>query len=456
LDSDDDDNNNNNDNNNNSLSENDIKLRDKIISECLVTEEEKNNCIRNYYGNMNYNLLLHTCAVCGERRYDQPVKYNVDIKDLDILQLSEFDLDAFNNLNDEMKSKPEILNIFIHKKDDNNFKYYYLIPEFGEWNNDLNTFTFPVCEECYNFIKQDKVPTYSVKLMNYGNPALLFPDFNIFDHLSIAEDMCISLVRYFGNLVKLSPQGYNTTGKNKKVTATTKDTNQVFLNGHIITFEHDGPKAILNQISLPNVDLNQNIKILFVGPNNEFEYLKTNQEAFKRYVQIRSKLVYEVLQQLKKYNLQYQQDNVIFKDYEDIEKCLNAEELSIFETIIFDDSDSTAKLLSATADIAAVRYNDKHNEDNVQHILVMNRDGYTQAQECGILQTLLATKNSLDEGVLNVETSNEIPEEEHNIDDIMSQMEIEDSPSIPLLIQNKSIFQQVCKIIFFLFIINVL
>jgi hypothetical protein len=434
-DSDDD---NNNDNNSIDDNENNVKLSDTIKSECIITDEDKNKCIKNYYGDMNYNSLLHTCAVCGERRYDQPVKYNVDIKELSILKLSEFDLDAFNELDDVIKSKPEVFNITIDKTDDNNWNYYYLIPEFAEWNNDLNTFTFPVCEECYTCIRHDKIPTYSVKLMNYGNPASLFPEFNIFEHLSIAEDMSISLVRYFGNLVKLSP-----TTK-KKYTATSNDTNQVFLNGHIITFEHDGPKSILNTVSLPHVDLNQNLKILFVGPNNDLEYIKnTNHESFKRYVQIRSKLVYEVLQQLKNYNVQYQQNNVIYKDYEEGEAILNAEELSILETIIFDDSEDTAKLLSATADIASVRLNENHMEDNIQNILIMNRDGYTQAQECGMLQTLLATKNSLDEGVLNVETSNEVIPEESNLEDILSQLEIEDNHSIPVLLQSKSIFQQV-------------
>ncbi len=226
----------------------------------------------------NPYLSLKSCATCGERRYGISCSLH-DVSTISLLRLSSVEIDTYNALG----IYSPVRSVWIDKRS-RDFVYYHAHPEFVA----IDGAAF-LCNNCSSCLKRKKTPAihkYSVAAgYDFGDISRLPLSMNILP-LTVAERFLIALVRPYGSVYKLS----NSARK---------------LNGHIISFLHNGALQTTRTLSpmFSNVmpqpkHLLDAVKVAFVGPDDQFEFGRSNAAISCEPLNVRGEVVVAWLKML--------------------------------------------------------------------------------------------------------------------------------------------------------------
>ena len=221
------------------------------LSGLAVTSNDAEIIINKFNKMIQLSKPLYTCGACGVRDISKSY-YDVNIiEDLDILQLTEAEVQSYLNLN-EYK---DIKSVYLHK---GNKKYYHLHPEFVS-----NCGVTKLCQPCNkllgNRVKEHNKKRPSFSLANnydYGNINRL-PEKMKLLQLTFIEELLICPVRLYGSFLKLNCDSRD----------------RCIILEHTICFFHEGPEGFISGLDriYPSMENLEDCKIVFVGVRNELE-----------------------------------------------------------------------------------------------------------------------------------------------------------------------------------------
>jgi hypothetical protein len=356
------------------------------LDKLRVTPERIQGCLQNFHADMDPLQPFATCAACGERGNKKRVTVAfMDLSSLKVLKVPHVKVQEV--LNSEIKNA--YLGIYHwYLRRGTSDEYYHLIPELevlpelseisgGEQKQNDNP-VFPICIKCSKEIKKNQPGQEFALARNedYGNMSKCGINTQ---ELTIADKLAISPVRIIQTLLKICSKTRNKqTNKNDSNTAPSKDT----YSGHCISFESDSflphTSKILNslnqktklnpedKIKLPNNDIENAFKVLFVGPKGEYELIKNNLPGWKYPVSLNKDIVIQFLECASIMNS-------FFVDYaefnkEDAQLSLTNSTERILNNAVIDPRIATAELdAKMKSDIS--RTNDG---EYIGHILIVN------------------------------------------------------------------------------------
>ena len=241
------------------------------------------NIINEYNKANNQFALLLTCACCGMREYQES----------NLQPLSKLNVLKFDSENEHDKIKLSKIQHASTTKDpisgishDKVFSYYvendshfHLHPEFVEKDIDKKSPSkCHICPSCWTSIsKNNKRPKSSI---SYGF------DFGWLNRIGIPsltamEKMALSTARTYMTLFKFS---LHSAGKGEQAT----------MRGQSICFPQPDSVEVLDNVQVKNLNIHDNISILFVGPQLQFEQRLANALPFGDHFEPRHEILVRV------------------------------------------------------------------------------------------------------------------------------------------------------------------
>ena len=263
---------------------------EKEIRREILSEEDSARIIKEFNAKMSNKSKLLSCGSCGERKYNAVYKeVNVEVQ-LQILKLSNSQINEWSNLN-EYKDVASVSNV--------NDELYNIHPECltvrdGHYYTNL-------CTVCNLDIKNNEIPKFSIANgHDYGDPSRLkdlLP-------LSVVEMHLISRNRMYASIIKLKE------GSNRQ------------LLGNVIIFEQDGPEKCSKIFDYPDfMNVRNSLRVAFVGSKKQYEINRKDVIMTCGELNVRTKNVYNWLRMLKQCNPKYW--NITINESDECKLLLN-------------------------------------------------------------------------------------------------------------------------------------
>jgi hypothetical protein len=342
------------------------------LEENVLSLKDMSNRMKSYLEKMSDSQPLYTCASCGERGPVHKVKVqSTPISLLKLLRVNPEKVDkVFRMLpaNDQDRLL-KAYHWFLFQDE-----YYHLIPfleekkavasddqdeadmEAIDGDEQQKEPSFPICVKCIKGLRK-KLPGQEFSLANNEDYGCMSRCGVKIEEMTIADRLAINPVRLLQSVVKIAPNNRRKPGQPAEVP------DKGSYHGHCITFECESllpaTRRLIDtleqggsgmgeagKMELPNTDIHESIRCLFVGYKGDFEPIKAGLPGLILPTTIQADLVYEILKCLVRINPLFnyhvkvdENEDVVAKRKEELQQAATC----IMESTVIDNREMTSK-----------------------------------------------------------------------------------------------------------------
>ena len=232
-------------------------IRDDIQLHAFISDMQKSKLIKDFQAAMPLDKPLFACASCGIRDVMQQYTSWEIAKLPAAFKLTSVQVEKMSNTSKIVLFKADgstyladLSKIFTTYKLGN--ELYHLYPDLV----DPQSASVLLCESCHAFCKSKKAkhafPPYSVAAgYDYGN----FSAIGMHEQLTEVEKCLLAEARLYGVVVKVAASSNSSSSA---------DASRSVLNGHVITFLHEGPQRAMQHFNEDSVnDITSSFKVCY-------------------------------------------------------------------------------------------------------------------------------------------------------------------------------------------------